>query len=95
VTFAHPDPEERDFITRVNARLPDGAKVTTFRLADDSPMAAGKPHGLIMQVGGKRKTVTSESPFCHASEDDIVAIVTEWLAGLRQGERWTTDERFA
>jgi hypothetical protein len=96
--YIRPEPEEADFVARVNAtlaRLCDGAKVTVFRLADSSPLAAGKPYGLIMQLGSKRKTLTGESSFCHASEDDLVSMVTEWIATVGQGERWTTDERYA
>jgi len=104
MSFLLPDQEEREFNAGVNmilAKLCDGARISTFRVAESSPLAAGKastsaqPYGLIMQLGGKRKTVTNESPFCHASQDDIVAMVTEWVASLRQGERWTTDERYA
>jgi hypothetical protein len=87
--FALPDPEEQDFIDRVNAKLPDGAKVHAFRT--DSP----EPHGMVMQYGSRRRAIRCASPFCHAAEDDIVAMVTEWVAGLAQRERWTTDERYA
>jgi hypothetical protein len=89
--FFLPDPEEQDFIARVNAKLPDGAKVSSFLLTNECEM----PHGLTMQYGSKRNTIRSPSPFCHGGEDDIVAMVTEWVAGLSQRERWTTDPQYA
>jgi hypothetical protein len=91
--FSLPDPEEQDFIARVNKKLPDGARVHAFIIAE--AFANGEPHGLVMQYGGRRRSIYSASPFCHAAEDDIIAMVTAWIAGLAQRERWTTDERYA
>jgi hypothetical protein len=92
--FSLPDPEERDFIARVNAKLPDGAKVQAFtdtRASEATP----EPYCLVMQYGSRRNSVRSPSPFCHGGEDDIVSMVTEWVAGLSQRERWTTDPTYA
>jgi hypothetical protein len=96
--FSHPDPEEQDFINRANAKLQllpamAGAKVQAFTLAE--AFAKGEPYGLVMQYGGRRRSIHSAAPFCHASVDELVAMVAEWVGGLSQRERWTTDEKYA
>lgn len=83
-------PEEYAFAQAVNQRLVGtGASVHAFTREDSETQA--KTYGLTLQYGGKRTTLTAESPFHYDSPDDVVVRVKQWLAATSQGERWTTD----
>jgi DNA-directed RNA polymerase subunit L len=87
--FKFPSQEEQTFCNEVNAILKDhGARVVAFEIQhpDDS-----LSYHLTFECTSKRKTIHSDVPFHYDPPEAVAQRVTDWIAGVRQANRWTTE----
>jgi hypothetical protein len=88
--IAPASPEEYVFAQECNRLLTGtGASVHAFTQVDGDKQPAG--YGLVMQCGGKRETITADTPFSYDPPEDVVRRVKQWVASAGQADRWTTD----
>lgn len=84
-----PSADEQRFCEECNGLLCNhGARVSAYEVLhpDDS-----STYHLTFEAGSKRKSVSSPTPWHYETPQDVVAQVLDWIHGVRQSQRWTTE----
>lgn len=84
-----PSEEEQEFTGQVNELLKQhGARVTAYSVLHPDDTLC---YHLTFECGAKRKSVSSDVPFHYDPPQAVVQRVLDWINGVHQAHRWSTE----